>query len=514
MNDISPALRLSIGLVFLTISIILVAQALGLTPDPARQKLESRQQFSESMAIQSAIAVQRDDGLLLQTLLKTMVDRHKDVQSAAIRRLDQTLLMQSGDHSVFWQPKQQGHSTPTHVQLPIIIQGRERGYLEISFTPLNDGNEVFGLSYFSALIIFIAIASFIAYWFYIGRALRYLDPSAVIPTRVKNALNILTEGVLILDPKHHIVLMNKTLANKLGGNSQDFIGKHASELNWLMECAPPWEQALDETASKVSVPIGLQPSAGADYVFQVNTVPILDEKGRCQGTMSSFEDVTELEEKNHQLEHTILQLDCARQQVETQNKELKFLASSDPLTGCYNRRSLFEFLNNSFTHAKSNGLPLSCVMADIDHFKNVNDTYGHAMGDKIIKLMADTLKHAVRAEDVVARYGGEEFCLILPGADIEKALVIAERCRKQMTLQDCDQVQVTASFGVTTLGLGAKEPMDLISEADQALYISKEGGRNCVSRWDRREKNSPMRDTDHTETHIVQDQSNNNSLHH
>jgi diguanylate cyclase (GGDEF)-like protein/PAS domain S-box-containing protein len=506
MINVPPAIRLSVGLVFLTLSILLVAQVIGLTPNAHQQEIKVRQQMAETMAIQATIAVKRNDGQLLQALLNTLVSRNDKVLSAAVRRLDQTLLLQNGNHKQHWAPKENGHSTPTHVQLPIIVNGQERYQLEISLTPLGQSEKLRGMPDFLALMLFIAISGFVGYWIFISRALRYLDPSSVIPTRVKNALNILTEGILILDNKHQIVLINDTLANKLGHKNENFYGKEASGLNWILDNTDnentvlPWEQVLKENISKSNVPMSLQIHNGTQQIFRVNTALILDEQGKCQGTMSSFDDVTELEEINQQQREMVLKLDLARKQVLTQNKELKFLATRDALTNCYNRRALFEFLNTYFAKAKEEGTQLSCIMADIDHFKRVNDTYGHTMGDKIIKMMADTFMQTVRDNDVVGRYGGEEFCIVLPGTPLDKAYEVAERCRKQMVNQDCDQVQVTASFGVTTIELGAEDPIALVNQADQALYISKESGRNRVTKWERQEEKSPMREDANTET--------------
>jgi len=172
-----PALRLSIALVFLTLSILLIAQAIGLTPDAHRQQIDARQSIVEATAIQGAIAIKRGDGFLLQALLKTLASRNEEVQSAAIRGLDNTLLLQSGDHQKHWTATQKGHSTPTHAQLPIIVSGKEQATLEISFLPLQHKSEIMGIPGFIVLMLFIAASGFVGYWFFIGRALRTLVQS-------------------------------------------------------------------------------------------------------------------------------------------------------------------------------------------------------------------------------------------------------------------------------------------------------------------------------------------------
>jgi diguanylate cyclase (GGDEF)-like protein len=123
-------------------------------------------------------------------------------------------------------------------------------------------------------------------------------------------------------------------------------------------------------------------------------------------------------------------------------------------------------------------------MADIDFFKKVNDSYGHAQGDEVIKMAARSLRTVVRDMDVVARFGGEEFCIILPGAPLEQARTIAERCREHIAARDTNGVKVTGSFGVTSIRMGAKTAEELIQQADEALYYSKQNGRNRVSCWE------------------------------
>ncbi|RYZ78585.1 MAG: GGDEF domain-containing protein, partial [Moraxellaceae bacterium] len=125
----------------------------------------------------------------------------------------------------------------------------------------------------------------------------------------------------------------------------------------------------------------------------------------------------------------------------------------------------------------------SCIMLDIDHFKRVNDTYGHNAGDEVIKMVASIVSELVRDVDLVARFGGEEFCIVLPGAPLAQACLIAERCRKKIAASVCNGIRITSSFGVTSKREGATTPNELIHQADQALYFSKQNGRNRVTNW-------------------------------
>lgn len=164
------------------------------------------------------------------------------------------------------------------------------------------------------------------------------------------------------------------------------------------------------------------------------------------------------------------------------NKELDYLASRDPLTNCYNRRSLFNIMKEYFSTSDLNG-EYCIIMIDIDHFKRVNDTYGHCAGDTVIQGVANVLQHGVRQNDIVARIGGEEFCIILNFVPQDKAIAIAEKMRKKIENTPFNDISVTASFGVTSIKFEAKRPSELINQADLALYQSKETGRNKVSLW-------------------------------
>lgn len=165
------------------------------------------------------------------------------------------------------------------------------------------------------------------------------------------------------------------------------------------------------------------------------------------------------------------------------NKELDYLATHDPLTNCYNRRVLFEYMNRDFSEVELLG-EYCVIMADIDHFKAVNDNHGHSVGDDVLRGVAKIMRRGIRQNDIVARFGGEEFCIVLSGADSEQALRIAEKLRKKISKARFNDLEVSCSFGVSSIKFEAKEPRDLIDQADIALYRSKTQGRNQVTLWD------------------------------
>ncbi len=172
-------------------------------------------------------------------------------------------------------------------------------------------------------------------------------------------------------------------------------------------------------------------------------------------------------------------------QLEAQTKILGHLAAFDELTGVYNRRSLMGALEAQLSRLHQQHSALSLLMIDLDRFKDVNDTHGHAVGDAVLREFARRVAESARDADIVARYGGEEFCLILPESDVIVAEMVAERVRSAVAdrpfrVADADIV-VTASIGAASLEPGSTAaPAELLEQADRALYEAKRAGRNCV----------------------------------
>jgi len=167
------------------------------------------------------------------------------------------------------------------------------------------------------------------------------------------------------------------------------------------------------------------------------------------------------------------------QQSEVHIRELML---TDPLTGVANRRHLDARLTMEMSRQERYGPPLSVILTDIDWFKHVNDTYGHTVGDTVLKTFADHLASSLRTSDFVARYGGEEFVLLLPNTTIEEAIALAERIReatRRIRFAQAD-LHLTASFGVT-LARPGETMAEVLSRADEAMYQTKSRGRDRVS---------------------------------
>jgi diguanylate cyclase (GGDEF)-like protein len=166
-------------------------------------------------------------------------------------------------------------------------------------------------------------------------------------------------------------------------------------------------------------------------------------------------------------------------------QEVQGLALTDPLTGLQNRRSLFELGRVEFARARRMNRPFCCMMLDLDRFKQVNDTYGHPVGDQVLREFASRCKSSVREMDLIGRYGGEELIVLLPETDRKTALQVAERLRATVAATPVKildkEISVTTSIGVATQDENTTQLETLIARADQAMYIAKHRGRNQVA---------------------------------
>ncbi len=176
-------------------------------------------------------------------------------------------------------------------------------------------------------------------------------------------------------------------------------------------------------------------------------------------------------------------------EIKEQARILEEMAITDPLTHAYNRRQFYKIAEIEMKLARKNNHPLSVIVIDADHFKLINDTYGHHAGDLALIKLAETCQNAIRDTDVFARYGGEEFVVLMPNTDALAANQIAERIRKRVEEESVESeekiVRFTISLGVSTFQTSKQPTFDsLLTQADKALYNSKKSGRNRVTHWE------------------------------
>jgi diguanylate cyclase (GGDEF)-like protein len=168
------------------------------------------------------------------------------------------------------------------------------------------------------------------------------------------------------------------------------------------------------------------------------------------------------------------------QMLQNKNIEYENIASIDSLTGLYNRRKFSQLYLSSYTSMVQRHNNMSLILLDIDYFKKVNDTYGHNSGDRALIQVSHTLLKTLRSVDIICRWGGEEFLILLPTANLEDAISIAEKIRNAIETLDIDFIgNITASLGVSQV-IEGEEMQEAIDRADSALYLAKDAGRNCV----------------------------------
>ena len=213
----------------------------------------------------------------------------------------------------------------------------------------------------------------------------------------------------------------------------------------------------------------------------------LNATGRFERTHNIMVDITARKRDEEAMHNVNEDLRLHVKEIEYLQTELREQALHDPLTGLFNRRYLGEVIEREISRAERSNIPLSLIITDIDHFKKINDTYGHQFGDKFLIEIAAMLKKHVRSSDVVCRYGGEEFVLVLPGTDPSTAARHAEDIRKQC-LDLCIHhegvlVNVSMSFGVASFPWHGSQAEEVLIKADKAMYCSKNDGRNRVTVW-------------------------------
>lgn len=295
--------------------------------------------------------------------------------------------------------------------------------------------------------------------------------------------NTINNGIIILDENLNILAWNKWLEINTNLKSEDVINQNICKKF----------EYINERKLKRKIKTVLVTNTSAFYTIdpheyliniKVNTIiGKIFESMQQSITIVPYDiekkyvclyiyDNTKLCETNYKLEKL--------------NDELKDLSNRDPMTHLYNRRYFSEISDKILSLSMRNGTDLSIIILDIDKFKNINDTYGHGVGDKVIISLANNLEKNIRESDVVARFGGEEFVILLNNTNLENSVLIAEKIRKKIEdieIIDGDNIlKFTASFGVAKYEdtLDSEKIEHTLKRADNALYIAKENGRNQV----------------------------------
>lgn len=282
---------------------------------------------------------------------------------------------------------------------------------------------------------------------------------------IDSIIDATPDPISVIDRRHRWIIVNDAFCEFMGRSREELIGK--TEHDFL-----PKEQAdaafeRDErvfTTGQMDLSDGfLTDASGAKRWVQTKKIRLIAANGE-ELIVAAIRDITEQKALQERLEYQ---------------------AQVDYLTGLPNRRHFLELAELELARTLRSGIPFAVLMLDIDHFKKINDTYGHKIGDMVLQKLGEVCKDTLRDIDVVGRWGGEEFAVLLPGSDGDQAMEVAERLRQaiaetKMSLERGLPLQITVSIGVVPLKRKDANIDTLLNEADQALYAAKRAGRNRV----------------------------------
>jgi len=297
-----------------------------------------------------------------------------------------------------------------------------------------------------------------------------------------DVLQYIDVGLIILDEDFNVRLWNAFMQNHSALQPQDVLGRKLFDLfpelpeGWFRRKAnsvftlhnsafTTWEQRPYLFRFQNYRPI----TSIADFMYQNSTIiPLKDTTGKVEHICMIIYDVTEVA--------------VNRLQIQAANAELHRLSRTDGLTGLLNRKTWEQELEREFKFYMRHGHESALIMFDIDHFKKINDGYGHPAGDEVIRQTATIAMECIREIDLAGRYGGEEFAVILSNTTAQNALVVAERIRKKVesspAYYDGQAISYTVSLGISGIHSFFTEPTNWIDSADRGLYQAKRAGRN------------------------------------
>ncbi|GGI16113.1 histidine kinase N-terminal 7TM domain-containing diguanylate cyclase [Gottfriedia solisilvae] len=297
-----------------------------------------------------------------------------------------------------------------------------------------------------------------------GSALLTFQMFNVAPIARDTVFESMKDGVIVLSQNNRVVDYNHAMKDVLPILNKHMIGKPIDDI--LCDHHYLFELIQKGQSCDCELLINSQ-----NIHYNIRFAPVLNKNGITVGQILTFTNITE----------RIYLL-----------KKLKRLASIDGLTQIFNKSFFMNRYEEVYNELKAMGENIAVVMFDIDHFKNVNDTFGHEVGDIVLSSVAKLAKDHLRSSDLIGRYGGEEFVICLPNTNILEAYKMADHIREKIaewkTNINDEEIQVTSSFGVTStqflIGDEIKTMQSLIREADQALYVAKNGGRDRVEMFE------------------------------
>lgn len=304
----------------------------------------------------------------------------------------------------------------------------------------------------------------------------------LIPVARSYLIETMNDGVLVLDAKNRIMDINPAMERFIHGKASLYMGRNAFEV------LKPWmEQSgliQDEKEFRSELTVPLDPSRYLD----LRVTPLYDRNQVLSGRLLVFRDITERKQVERRLRYVNDKLQGQLIEIGLLQSKLREQAIRDSLTNLFNRRYLEETLDRELSRAARENYPVCVIMIDLDHFKRINDTYGHEAGDLVLKAIADVLTVQSRRGDFACRYGGEEFVITMPNIKMEVAYERAEVLRQSLNLLSVPyeyySLSVTISMGIASYPENGRTRETLLRAADRALYAAKEAGRDHILSYD------------------------------
>jgi diguanylate cyclase (GGDEF)-like protein/PAS domain S-box-containing protein len=302
----------------------------------------------------------------------------------------------------------------------------------------------------------------------------------VVPVARNTMIERMADGVLVLDAQDHLVDFNSAAQVIFGIRQEDLWTPYQTALSRWPEIITLLENPARPEETEIT-------NEDQKKVFDLRLTPLKDNLSRVYGLLVVIRDISDRKQAEEALQKANYQMKNQLREISELQATLHEQANRDSLTQLYNRRFLEDALEREFLLAQRYSQSLSIVLIDIDHFKSINDTYGHSAGDECLVKLAQIMRQHFRKSDIICRYGGEEFLIVLPDSNTDLSAQRIEALRQfveNTTFQSgMQEIRLTISSGIATFQDHGGNSAEIIRKADHALYMSKQAGRNRTTVW-------------------------------